>query len=315
MDDVQRFCRALWRNETAVVASLAPSIAPDASDRWGNTPLLSAARYGDLALVSLLVRRGARLDQGRAHLAPITIAAKRPAPDIVAFIIERGASVPLLAAILLGDRRRVARDLGGDPAKARLVDELGAPFLHHAAEALDAAMVALLLDHGAAVADIDATGETALHRVADLRQAEARPAAAMAALLLERGADPDARNRDEVTPLHQAVRARNLAVAEVLLEHGADANARDRGRGSTPLRRAVSANGAGGTACSADLMLALTQLLLRHGADPDACDARGVPVHAAARAPALRAALAAHRAAAPRVRARPSAAKRKKPRR
>jgi len=118
----------------------------------------------------------------------------------------------------------------------------------------------------------------------------------MASLLLDRGADPDARNWDDVTPLHQAVRARNLAVVQILLERGADPNARDKLRGSTPLRRAVSATGAGGTAGTSALMAPLTRLLLEYGADPDACDKRGIPVHASARAPDVRAILDEHRA-------------------
>jgi ankyrin repeat protein len=81
-------------------------------------------------------------------------------------------------------------------------------------------LVELLLDNGATVFDADPDGETALHRLADMRQAPQASAAEMATLLLDRGADPNACNWDDVTPLHQAVRARNLAVVELLLVPG-----------------------------------------------------------------------------------------------
>ncbi|HEY1859969.1 MAG TPA: ankyrin repeat domain-containing protein, partial [Gemmataceae bacterium] len=280
--NVEAFCRALWRHEEKTIAALVGRIDPNAQDRWGHTPLLMAAQYGDLPLVSLLVRRGAKVDQQSNHLTPVTLAARRNASDIVRFFRDKGATESIVTWLYLGDQKRVKQELARDPTQARLRDEEETPILHHAVEALQPKLVVLLLDHGAKVSDVDPNGETPLHRCADIRQAPQEPAANMANLLLDRGADPNARNWDDVTPLHQAVRARNLALVEVLLERGADPNARDKIRGSTPLRRAVSGTGAGGTAGTTDLMAPLTRMLLKYGADPDARDKRGVPVHASA---------------------------------
>lgn len=292
--DLEAFCRALWQHDDALVRALAPKIDPNGTDRWGQRPLLMAAQHGDRTAVSLLLASGACVDQDRVHLTPVTLAARRQAGDLVALLRDHGATMSIFTWVHLGDRTYVERALGQHPQGARLRDEEGTPLLHHAAEALATPMVELLLALGAPPSEGDANAETALHRVADLRQAPQESAAKVAALLLDHGADPNARNWDDVTPLHQAVRARNLAVAEVLLARGADPNARDKSRGSTPLRRAVSATGASGTAGTTALMAPLARLLLAHGADPDACDKRGVPVRASARAPQVLAVLEAH---------------------
>jgi ankyrin repeat protein len=104
--------------------------------------------------------------------------------------MERGATISIVTAIHLGDCKRCAQELKRMPELARLRDEEGAPLLHHAVEALQPQLVRLVLGHGASTADMDAKGETALHRIADMRQAPQDPAAKMAGLLLERGADP-----------------------------------------------------------------------------------------------------------------------------
>jgi len=291
-DDVEVFCRAVWRNEAKAIAALVGRVDPNGADRWGHRPLSMAAGHGDLAVVRALVERGARVDQDRTYLTPVTLAARRGALDLVEFLRARGATVSVLTSVYLGDADAVRRELGREPALAGLKDEEGTPLLLHAAQALSTEVVGLLLGGGAAIGEADPDGETALHRAADLRGAPPAAARAMATFLLDHGADPNARNWDEVTPLHQAVRARNVAVVEVLLARGAEVDARDKG-GSTPLRRAVSATGASGTAGTSALMAPLTRLLLDHGADPDARDRRGVPVRASARAPEVLALLAA----------------------
>lgn len=63
-------------------------------------------------------------------------------------------------------------------------------------------------------------GDTALHVFAW------RDDVASAKVLLEAGADPNARGEMEDTPLHVAITRRNLALVELLLSHGADPNLR-----------------------------------------------------------------------------------------
>jgi ankyrin repeat protein len=295
-DALERFCRSLWQGDHADLVDLAAQIDPNGANRWNQRPLLMAAQFGDVSIVRELLRRGAQVDQGLSHLTPITLAARRGASDLVDLLREAGARTSLVTAVYLGDRAQVAHEVERDPALARLCDEAGSPLLHHAAYALQPELVELLIAHGASVTETAGDrGQTALHAVADMRRAPQEPVRRMVTVLLDHGADPNARNWDDVTPLHQAVRARNLAAVEVLLARGADPNARDRIRGSTPLRRAVSGTGASDTAGTSALMVPLTRLLLAHGADPEARDRRGVPVHASARDPAVRALLDAHR--------------------
>ena len=91
--------------------------------------------------------------------------------------------------------------------------------------------------------------------------------------LIERGADPDARNWSRKTPLHIAVSSGHLAAAAALIEAGADVNARDQDDW-TPLHWATHLDE------SAD---ALITVLIAAGANPHTAGQLGMtPLHWAA---------------------------------
>ena len=104
------------------------------------------------------------------------------------------------------------------------------------------------------------------------------PNAEIAGLLLDHGAEINAKNRHAVygpenTPLAAQVYMRHRDVAALLLERGADVDQADRA-GFTPLHLAA-ANG----------RAELVELLLAHGADPSPRTRTDVPVAAAGTTP------------------------------
>jgi len=99
--------------------------------------------------------------------------------------------------------------------------------LLEAARKGDARRVRELLDRGADVNARDVFDRTPLHLAAAFGHLD------VAKLLLDRGADIDARESDGWTPLHYAAVNGRLDVARLLLERGADAGIKSR-YGETP---------------------------------------------------------------------------------
>jgi uncharacterized protein len=125
--------------------------------------------------------------------------------DLFDLLLQKGAGVSLFEASAVGLADRVREHLDGDPALVNAYSH---------------------------------DGWTPLHLASFFGHEE------VARILLDRGADVNARSRSERfakenTPLHAAAANRQVGVAEVLIANGADVNARD-GSGFTPLGLAAS---------------------------------------------------------------------------
>ena len=149
----------------------------------------------------------------------------------------------------------------GQPELARrLAGEADGLTLAEAAALDEVTRVRELLDHGGEADGRTPDGFTPLHLAAFFG------APRVAAVLLERGADPGAvaGNPMRVQPLHSAAAGRHRDIAALLVAAGADVDARQR-EGFTPLLAA---------ALHGDVELA--RILLAAGADPELANDAGV---------------------------------------
>ncbi|MXW18369.1 MAG: hypothetical protein F4123_08540 [Gemmatimonadetes bacterium] len=243
----------------------------NARDTLGTTPLhraASAAWPDNDSLVSLLVEAGADLhatdDAGRTALHH---ALRSDNPATAARLIELGSDTdarddsgyvanPLDCARFntatffhLAPTETVVGCIeGGADVKARFDYDAdgnqpdGSTPLHFAsAWARDPAIVSLLVQAGADVNARDGSGGSPLHSAA---QSTDNPA--MIVALIDAGAELDVwtgrgyHGDDGMTPLHVAAASGHASVVATLITAGADVHARDREDGPTPLHDATT---------------------------------------------------------------------------
>jgi len=173
----------------------------------------------DAAGVSLLLRT---LYEGQPERAR-AIAAQRRRP------------LDVFEAAALGDATRLHLVLAEAPERARALNSDGFSALGLAAFFAQPACARALVDAGA---PIDEPSRNAM-RVTPLHSAVASRQHEIVAWLLERGADPNARQHGGFTPVHAAAQHGDVALLRLLLGHGADRSARtDDGASAADLARA-----------------------------------------------------------------------------
>jgi uncharacterized protein len=238
---------------------------PNAALLLGETPVMAAARSGYPVVVEQLIARGANVNaRGARGQTALMWAVSQKHPDVVKVLLAHGADIQARSDVW---SEVMAVSPHGYLDYNRAIPHGGDTALMFAARDGDLESATRLLAAGANVNDADAWGvsATALAAHAGYRD--------LVALLLERGADPNAA-RAGFTALHAAIMRRDEPMAAALLAHGADPNFRVTNW--TPTRRSskdfhFSPELVGATPFWLAARFggpAMMRLLLKHGADP-----------------------------------------------
>ena len=199
----------------------------------GDTTLCSAAWYGDLEMVQVLLNLKVDInDRGLNNWTAIHTASQGPTPRLSHTSFSNPQLLPDVARLLLehgADVNARIEHLGDD-------DDDVTPLHLAAADYGRVEVVRVLLEHGANVSAEDKKGRTPLHEAADYRRIEgnygwvegyASGKVEVVRVLLEHGANVGAEDNEGRTPLHVAAKYAKVEVVRLLLEHGANVGAKD----------------------------------------------------------------------------------------
>src|ERR1700741_2855905 len=286
----KRFClkRAYSRNQISVGLIGRSAVLAVAIMGWcvaiQGAEIHEAAEFGNLERVKAILSQDPKqIDlvdaKGRTVLA---CAIRSGKPEVVEFLLTKGAKEDIYAAAVVGHVDKVAAFLKQDKKLDSARDSDGRPPLHWAAIYGQTKVMELLLAEKADVKSLDGDGFTPLHWAATfdkrdavelllankadmnikvvpygwtpLRLAVIHGHVAAAEALLNGGSDPNVKDDENIPLLHQAVIRGKKEMVELLLDKKANLNAKDS-EGETALDEAVEQGNN-----------EITQLLLQRGA-------------------------------------------------
>ena len=302
---------AYWNAIDVAKVLIDESANVNAKDKNGETPLHEAASKNAVDVAKILLEKGVEVNTtDNIGETPLHEAAYRNASDMAKVLLEAGADVnakgnigetPLHKATYW-NASDMAKILINEGANVNAKNDDGEMPLHKVVSENAVVMAKVLLEAGADVNAKDNIGETALHKAtywnaSDMAKLQTLTTRAeeennrflllirdphkkdtakakdnkWAQVLLEKGAEVNAKDNIGETPLHEAASVNAADVAKVLINEAADINAKDK-NGKTPLHEAASVNAAD-----------VAKVLINEAADVNAKDNDGLtPLHSAA---------------------------------
>lgn len=200
--------------------------------------LFAAIKAGDADRIRAMLAANQRLAGARDEngVSAVAISLYHQKKDIARCLVDAGAPLDLFESAMLGDLARVQQVVEKDASTVRAMSPDGGTALHFACFFGHPDVVAYLLERGAVVGAV----ASAFGNVQPLHSAVASRVLRSVDLLLQNGADANARQQAGWTALHSAGQHGDTKLAKLLLQFGANPLAKSDD-GQTPIDMAQKA--------------------------------------------------------------------------